>query len=297
MCLQTCLNKKRPSSCSELTNFLSQDDCKTSCSVDSINRIMATFKCDLNPTPENAQGQTMATPLVPAPVTAPEKTKQPRPLQTPNASTIESLLQNEDIRRCVDSCRTEPANCDELIHDLSPSGCGGSCSADSIGKILTAFSCVTNAEMSQTSTENAWPSVEAQKRVNKLVRTDGNIRKCTKQCRHYDQPANCDEVKQRLSPGGCGESCSTKSVSKLMRALNCPMPTVKPKSTSVSCKNLNIDTSSECAGKYSDSRIVSDEDFPYGCISVKTKRGESVYFNNANQQAPNFSLAYQCDSL
>jgi hypothetical protein len=78
----------------------------------------------------------------------------------------------------------------------------------------------------------------------------------------------------------------------LMHALHCPAP-----NPAVSCKNLNLNTSIECAGQYADSRIVSDEDFPYGCLSVKTKRGTSVYFNDANRDASQFSLAYQCDSL
>jgi hypothetical protein len=30
----------------ELTSFMSQEECKKSCSVDSINKIMATFKCE-----------------------------------------------------------------------------------------------------------------------------------------------------------------------------------------------------------------------------------------------------------
>jgi hypothetical protein len=77
----------------------------------------------------------------------------------------------------------------------------------------------------------------------------------------------------------------------LMHALHCPAP-----NPAVSCKNLNLNTSIECAGQYADSRIVSDEDFPYGCLSVKTNRGTSVYFNDANRDASQFSLAYQCDS-
>jgi hypothetical protein len=144
-------------------------------------------------------------------------------MQTPKSSTIDALIQNKDIVRCVRTCRSEPSNCDELMYELSSNGCGKSCSADSIGQILGAFSCVASPEMSN---KTAWPGADAQKRVSALLRDDASVRRCTRACRLLDPPVDCEDAKQRLSPGGCGSSCSSKSANKLMTAFNCPTLTV-----------------------------------------------------------------------
>ena len=237
--------------------------------------------------------------------------------ETSSMVSMFSLLHDNGIQMCLKTCLKKqpiPSSCAELESALTQDECRKSCSIDRISLISKAFNCdvpiktptstpptptstppTPRQEASPTSparTDRQWPGVDAQKRLDALVRTDGAVRKCTKECRRYDQPTNCDEARRLLSPGGCGESCSAKSVFKLMHALHCPAP-----NPAVSCKNLNLNTSIECAGQYADSRIVSDEDFPYGCLSVKTKRGTSVYFNDANRDASQFSLAYQCDSL